>query len=687
MKLSSLSRLAALLLAALMLLAPAAALAEQGLSSIELPDLRAAWDGSVASSFAGGSGTASDPYRISSSPQLAYLASRVNSGHNYAGKYFKLTSNLLINSTTGWENWYPENGPANKWTPIGKDEDNYFAGIFDGQGHTIKGLFFDHDADLRGIFGVTNGAVIKNLSVERSLTTGGDYTGVFAGAAFDTQFISCVNAGKVYAPYSDYVGGIAGYTVGCELRDCENSGAVEGLHGHYLGGIVGRASATAFTGCTNSGDFTCFNDRDAGGIVACATDGSSAVNCLNTGNMTGENSCFFGGIASEFNGVITDCINRGDITSPTAAAGIVRIHECEDTPLSGCVNEGAVTASMVAGIAYGHSGAGVVGCVNRGAITAIELSGTLGEASGIVNSCEGTVANCQNYGTVIGTSELPVYGAGITVEADAVEYCDNYGQVKVKSGSVAGVIHLSHGSVFRCTNNATVRSADKLANVFAAGIVFENYGSVSECANFGLIHAGRGAGVVSDNYEGAVVSDCFNAGSIEGNYLSGVVYESRPQDVVRCYNAGPVSGNKMKAPLICILRCEGAPVNCYYLDTSCDAEDTVGTALTDERMRSAAGYAGFDFTGVWTMEGKSDYPYAELRYGFPNDPIPEIPLMMGDVNGDGTVDSTDALLLLRWTMELAELDEQQLSRGDVNGDGIADSSDALLILRMALGLQ
>ncbi|MBQ1519918.1 MAG: dockerin type I repeat-containing protein, partial [Clostridia bacterium] len=380
-------------------------------------------------------------------------------------------------------------------------------------------------------------------------------------------------------------------------------------------------------------------------------------------------------------------INRGDITSPIVAAGIARIHECEDTPLSGCVNEGAVTAPRVAGIACGHSGAGVVGCVNRGAITAIELSGTLGEASGIVNSCRGTVANCQNYGTVIGTSELIVYAAGISVEADAVEYCDNYGLVKVKFGSVAGVIHLSHGSVFRCTNNATVRSADKLANVSAAGIVFENYGSVSECANFGLIHAGRGAGVVTDNYEGAVVSDCFNAGSIEGNYLSGVVYESRPQDVARCYNAGPVSGNKMKAPLICILRCEGAPVNCYYLDTSCDAEDTVGTALTDEQMRSAASYAGFDFTNVWTIAGDEDYPYAELRWAYPDDPIPEEPFLLGDVNGDGAVDSSDALLLLRASMGLAELDEAQLSAGDMNGDGAADTTDALLILRLALGLE
>jgi hypothetical protein len=61
------------------------------------------WDGSVASSFDGGSGTESDPYLISNGAQLAKLAQDVNGGNNYSGKYFRLTADIMLNNTEGWE--------------------------------------------------------------------------------------------------------------------------------------------------------------------------------------------------------------------------------------------------------------------------------------------------------------------------------------------------------------------------------------------------------------------------------------------------------------------------------------------------------------------------------------------------------------------------------------------------------
>ena len=59
----------------------------------------------------------------------------------------------------------------------------------------------------------------------------------------------------------------------------------------------------------------------------------------------------------------------------------------------------------------------------------------------------------------------------------------------------------------------------------------------------------------------------------------------------------------------------------------------------------------------------------------------------GDVNMDGAVDSSDALLVLRCSLGLAELDPEALALADVNGDGEVSASDALLILRLALGLE
>lgn len=61
-------------------------------------------------------------------------------------------------------------------------------------------------------------------------------------------------------------------------------------------------------------------------------------------------------------------------------------------------------------------------------------------------------------------------------------------------------------------------------------------------------------------------------------------------------------------------------------------------------------------------------------------------VLVGDANLDGTVDSSDALLIIRSSMELATLTEKQIFAGNVNGDNTADSQDALLIIRYTMEL-
>ena len=60
--------------------------------------------------------------------------------------------------------------------------------------------------------------------------------------------------------------------------------------------------------------------------------------------------------------------------------------------------------------------------------------------------------------------------------------------------------------------------------------------------------------------------------------------------------------------------------------------------------------------------------------------------LMGDVNLDGSVDTVDAVLVLRHSMEVSSLDEEAIVLADVNGDGVITAADAILILRMASAL-
>ena len=60
--------------------------------------------------------------------------------------------------------------------------------------------------------------------------------------------------------------------------------------------------------------------------------------------------------------------------------------------------------------------------------------------------------------------------------------------------------------------------------------------------------------------------------------------------------------------------------------------------------------------------------------------------LTGDVNGDGSVTASDALMALRHAMNLIQLNAEQIARGDCDGDGDVDVDDALTILRYCLGI-
>ena len=70
----------------------------------------------------------------------------------------------------------------------------------------------------------------------------------------------------------------------------------------------------------------------------------------------------------------------------------------------------------------------------------------------------------------------------------------------------------------------------------------------------------------------------------------------------------------------------------------------------------------------------------------PDEPTKEISGILGDVNDDGVVDSTDALLILRNSIGLETFDETQNFLGDVNFDDTIDSADALSDLRFSVSL-
>ena len=52
------------------------------------------WDGSIATSFHGGSGTIDDPYQIRTGAELMFFVNQVNAGNDFAGKTIKLMNDI-----------------------------------------------------------------------------------------------------------------------------------------------------------------------------------------------------------------------------------------------------------------------------------------------------------------------------------------------------------------------------------------------------------------------------------------------------------------------------------------------------------------------------------------------------------------------------------------------------------------
>ena len=59
---------------------------------------------------------------------------------------------------------------------------------------------------------------------------------------------------------------------------------------------------------------------------------------------------------------------------------------------------------------------------------------------------------------------------------------------------------------------------------------------------------------------------------------------------------------------------------------------------------------------------------------------------VGDVDGDGAVRVSDAVLIMRYALGLIEFTPEQILCGDVDGDGFVKVADAVMVIRIALGL-
>lgn len=247
------------------------------------PDI--VWDGKTKKAWTEGTGTAPDPYILSSPNHLAYLAQQVNAGNSYEGEFFMQTA--------------PFDMDYAGWTSIGTAE-HPFKGTYDGGSKHIQNL------DNAPLFGFIYNATIQNLIMHLDYETNVDATtsvSMVQNADGNCLFSNCYNMARILT--RDYLCG--GFV--CEAHGsltmnwCYNvMGITAGNNPDkfesytIVGGLVGKSyGKLTLNHCFNEGECYCDIDFSApaqsvpmcGGLVGRVYAGSVSINqCSSTGYVT-----------------------------------------------------------------------------------------------------------------------------------------------------------------------------------------------------------------------------------------------------------------------------------------------------------------------------------------------------------------------------------------------------------------
>ncbi len=311
--------------------------------------------------FSGGTGTADDPYLISTAAELNSLSynPRLMQAH------FKLIDDIDL---TGVDFYI-----------IGS-RDYPYSGVFDGNDHTISNFTYTSTGTSHiALFGYVRG-VIKDLGLLDSDVDApaAEYVASLVGQLNSGTITNCYATGSVEA--GNGVGGLVGYNYRGTIT---NSYATTSVWGNYSGGLVGWNYGTV-TDCYTTGSIS---GRYSGGLVG--WNYGIVTNCYTTGSVSWSYS---GGLVGWNVGTVTDCYSTGSV-SGSRSGGVVGYNEY-----------GTVTNCYATGSISGNYSGGLVGYNYYGTVTNCHAEGDVSGyyAGGLVGRNYGTITNCYSEGDVSG---------------------------------------------------------------------------------------------------------------------------------------------------------------------------------------------------------------------------------------------------------------------------------------------
>lgn len=413
-----------------------------------------------------GSGTESDPYKLSTTRNLLAMKAALVKGQM---TYFKLMNDIDMSSIENWD-------------PLNPDEPYDLGIVFDGGGHFLKNLkskekhyssFFGvlygkcHnvkfvDAEIvsasnsgAGIIGGYIGtggkpAIVSGVEASGTVTNAGkgQSVGGLGGNAREATIENCTVNVTVSNPMGDgtnrtATGGVVGKTIdsAVKIKNCIVRGVVEitkGINNTYTGGIVGWQSAAGaeITGCEVYSTVKSAGER-VGGIVG-HYQGGTLSGCKFYGEVNAA-SRLAGGIAgiTSSASIIENCLSSGKIVCKNIVGGIVGMNEntltircCESSSTIEINVNGVDGVGGVLGLASNGKTVIVEDCIfsgNMNVPTGQRVGGIVGDlgTGSSVRRCyvSGSITGWAGVGGIVGRAGGLVWNANGNRYDNTIESC------------------------------------------------------------------------------------------------------------------------------------------------------------------------------------------------------------------------------------------------------------------------
>ena len=542
---------------------------------------------------------------------------------------------------------------ANKeWTPIG-NHSNSFQGNFDGDNHTVTGMQISGESDRVGLFGecikFNVDSAIKNITVKDSVICGINFVGAIVGYAEGINIENCRSIGNTINGKTD-VGGICGkiggYSVG-KVSQCYNSSKVTGRV--RVGGIAGMGGIAE--NCLNTGEIMIINKayQSAGGgifgIFDDTTASASITACVNLGKVSGGES--FGGIVGKTEtsstGHISNCYYNMDAITGGFDAGtaLTAGQLCGALPegLNSTIwNEGSVDTNTAVATGTGSRFGTAKGTYIN--LTKVAKIGEMKAASVPVYNYVTTNGDDWDIYTLITTAE-----EFVAIGRDDTKWSGNYvlendidvSGVQLSSigdpgtpytGKFSGDGHtIGHVNMTgNCLGlfggigniNGQIAESGKVMLLAANGVIVStsntetggicgnlSVGEIYGCSFTGTVKGYTAGGICSNAGQNTIISQCFFAGDVQGEYYAAGICGYSPFKVIdHCISIAAVTSDKDCAGIV--NSGDYGTTNCYFNNDICKADDKRNLGRTTLQLTSSSFFEElktYDFnTELWTKK-------------------------------------------------------------------------------------